>query len=531
MSSEHPAYLSLVLHAHLPMVRHPEVDRCLEEVWFFEAMTECYLPLLEMFERLEVEGIRPGVTFSLSPPLLHMMTDEIMRARYLEHLQRLIALARRECQRLKGDEALLPLAEGYLERFEQLRTRYRDTYNGDVISVFDRLERAGVIQLMTSAGTHAFLPLYQHQPELIQAQIRAGLETFERIFERPVSSFWIPECGYFQGLDEVLCDAGVTTAVVDTHAITGAQPPSAQQCYAPMRSPAGLAFFGRDPQASRQVWSSREGYPGDYDYREYYSDIGFTLPEHALEGYLLPDGTRIPTGIKYQRVSGGNAEKEPYDPARAGIKLDMHARHFVKSRLQRAEAGPHGKAPLLMVAPYDAELFGHWWHEGPLWLESVIRRVDSEASLQCIGLESYRKQFQDEISSGNPAASSWGQAGFNQYWLNYDTSWIYPQVHEAGERLLAMLRKSTPGEDALQERARMQMARTLFLAQASDWAFIMRSGTTTDYAVRRIQEALARFRYLEEAASSQSLDARKLAGLEILDDIFPDMHRGWFTHS
>src|SRR4030067_721770 len=91
---EPKGYFALVLHAHLPFVRHPEYERFLEEDWFFEALTETYLPLLDVFEGLARDGVHFRVTLSLTPPLLSMMTDPLLQQRYLNYLdERLATLA------------------------------------------------------------------------------------------------------------------------------------------------------------------------------------------------------------------------------------------------------------------------------------------------------------------------------------------------------------------------------------------------------------------------------------------------------
>lgn len=532
MSHSSTGYLSIVLHAHLPYVRHPDAERCLEEVWLFEALTECYLPLLEVFEGWIEDKIPGRMALSLSPPLLHMLADTTMRLRYVQHLERLIELSAREVKRLEDDPVLLGLAQHYQAHFEQTLHRYRDVYQTDVLVAFASVERAGVVELMTTAATHGFLPLLQHQPGAVHAQVREGLASFKHFFGHQPTGFWLPECGYFEEVDKVLSAAGVQRTFIDTHGATGAHPEPPQSCYAPIRTPAGVTVFARDPEASRQVWSSREGYPGDFDYREYYSDIGFSLPKEALEGYLLPDGTRMPTGIKYHRVSGANQEKEPYHPKNALAKARQHARHFVKSRLQRLDASSDGALPTLMVAPYDAELMGHWWYEGPRWLDFVMREVAQETRLEAVSPKDYSERYESAIHTAMPAASSWGQAGYNRFWINEDTAWVFPQVHQAFERLCALLQdfREAPAQ-SVQGRALRQAARALLLAQSSDWPFIMRAGTTTDYAVRRIQDELARFRYLEEALRKQSIGARELAALEILDDVFPHLDVNTFELS
>jgi len=142
-----------------------------------------------------------------------------------------------------------------------------------------------------------------------------------------------------------------------------------------------VAAFGRDPDSSKQVWSADEGYPGDFWYRDFYRDIGFDLDYDYVRPYLPPTGQRIHTGLKYHRITGKTDQKEPYDPERARSRVQEHADHFVETRLgQVAWLARQMERPPIVVCPYDAELFGHWWFEGPWWLEMVFRRL-AETSL------------------------------------------------------------------------------------------------------------------------------------------------------
>jgi 1,4-alpha-glucan branching enzyme len=108
-------YLALILHAHLPFVRHPEHDEFYEEDWLFEAITETYIPLIEMMQRLVRDCVPFKLTMSITPPLIAMLNDELLRVRYQRHLDRLVALARREADRHREHEKLAELARFYLD--------------------------------------------------------------------------------------------------------------------------------------------------------------------------------------------------------------------------------------------------------------------------------------------------------------------------------------------------------------------------------------------------------------------------------
>ena len=91
-------YLSFVLHAHLPYVRHPEYEEFLEEDWLYEAITETYIPLLEMFENLTRDNIPWNMTITMSGTLVNMMNDDLLRNRYLKHINKLVEFCKKELE-------------------------------------------------------------------------------------------------------------------------------------------------------------------------------------------------------------------------------------------------------------------------------------------------------------------------------------------------------------------------------------------------------------------------------------------------
>lgn len=296
--------------------------------------------------------------------------------------------------------------------------------------------------------------------------------------------------------------------------------------YAPLDCGNGVAAFGRDPDSSKQVWSSQEGYPGDFDYREYYSDIGFDLELDYIASYILDGKTRINTGIKYHRVTGANLPKEIYQPKKALAKAQQHAQDFINKRQQQIDGlSANMDRPPIIVAPYDAELFGHWWFEGPHWLERVLRLASENTNdVQSINCSDYLS-LQSSHQFATPSASTWGDQGYSSYWINEENDWIYPFLHKAEEDM-EKLAFDLQGlaVNPLQERALNQAARSILLAQASDWPFIMKSGTTSEYARKRITDHLARFNYLHDCIRKNRINERYLIALETMDNIFPNVN-------
>jgi len=520
-------YLCILLHAHLPFVRHPEFEDSLEERWLFEALTETYLPLLRMLEQ-RTEAGRPGrITISLSPTLLAMFEDPLLRRRYVTHLERLIELTEREVTRTRQDARFHPVALHYRARFRETLAQFADRYRHDVTAAFRALGAPAA--LITCGATHGFLPLMSLGAPSWRAQIGTAAQAFQRAIGRPPEGMWLPECGYTPGVEEVLREFGIRWFAVDTHGILDACPRPLPGTYAPFRTGSGVFALGRDADSSRQVWSATEGYPGDAFYREYHRDQGFDLPLDEVRAWLPSGGTRAPLGLKYYRITDRHAaHREPYEPERASARAREHAAHFVRERSAQARAASDRLGqPALLLAPYDAELMGHWWYEGPEWLGHVLDELERDPDLvatdpmEAIGAI-------PRHATGQLHPSSWGEGGHASVWLDPSNDWIYRPLNHAAERMQALARAGER-DDPLERRALAQAGRELLLAQASDWAFIMRTGTLVPYAVLRTELHLDRFERLATALATGSVDPAQLQTWEELDPVFPGIQPGLFT--
>jgi len=513
-------YLAFILHAHLPFVRHPEHEDSLEESWLYQAITEVYVPLLLVLDALVDDGVDFRLTFSLSPTLLSMLTDRLLQARYLRRLERLMQLAEKQVARIDLEPEFRELAAGYVEQFARIRNAFLNRWDRDLVQPFRRLQELGKIEIMASAATHGYLPLLSANPSAVRSQIDIGVGHYIATFGRRPKGFWLPECGYYPGVDQVLSDRGIRFTVLETHGITRAKPRPRYGVHAPILCPSGLAAFGRDPDSSRQVWSAVEGYPGDYDYREFYRDLAYELDSDSLRHYVHRDGLRIDTGIKYYRITGQTESKRVYDSQQAVRKAELHAEHFLAGR----EAQIRSLASLLdrtpvVVAPYDAELFGHWWYEGPRWLNFVIRRISAkESAIRLVTLSEYLEEDLP-LQPAAPPLSSWGHHGFNQVWLSPENQWIYPHLRRAA-LVMEKIEQENSRSDALRLRALRQAKRELLLAQASDWAFMIHTRSTAAYATARTKAHLANFHRLTVEMSAGNLDQAWLSELESRDSIF-----------
>lgn len=517
--------LGLVLHAHLPFVRHPEHAYHLEENWLYEAITATYLPLLEVLAEARARGQTRCLTVSLSPPLCAMLRDDLLQRRYAAYLDRLLRLGEQEVRRTSSTPEERALARFHLDRFGELR-QLLQSIAGDVVGAFAALQAAGTIDVITTAATHGYLPVLREEMAR-RAQINVAVRAYREWFGRHPRGMWLPECGYVDGIDELLAEQGIRYFFMDAHGILYGHPRPPLGLHAPVFTARGVAAFGRDLDSSRQVWSATEGYPGDGVYRDFYRDVGYDRPLDEIAPYIHPDKIRVHTGYKYHRVTGPRvdlADKALYDPALGLSRADEHAADFVAKRTaQAAHLALHMDRRPFILSPYDAELFGHWWFEGPAFLRGVLRRLDrGPDALRLNTAEGYLQTYSINAVS-QPAQSSWGEGGYSAVWLDASNDWMYRHVHRAETQAKQLVERFVLERDPLIQRALRQLLRELLLAQSSDWAFILKTGTAVGYATQRFKTHIAQFQALAKQLSEGTIDAGWLAEVEARDNLFPTL--------
>ena len=514
-------HLCLILHAHLPFVRHPEHERFLEEAWLFEAIVETYLPLIQIMDGWLHDGMDTRLTITLTPPLCAMLLDPLLQQRFVKHLDGMIELAEKEIHRTHWDRPYYDLAWKYHHRFTTLRDTYWH-YGGNIVGAFRKFQEHGKLEIITSAATHALLPLLASHPESIRAQVLVARDHYRSCFGCDPKGIWLPECAYVEGVEKVLQEANIRWFIIDTHGILHARPRPRYGIFAPLFTPNGIAAFGRDLESARQVWSRDKGYPGDPRYRDFYRDVGYDLDWDYVRPYVPDPQRRGFTGIKYHRITG-KPDKEVYSREEALKAANEHAQHFLDARIHQIQeaAGIIKRAPVL-VCPYDAELFGHWWYEGPEFLNLFMRKAyyDQQAFRLSTPHEYLKKEPTQQVAM--PSPSSWGEEGYWRVWLNETNEWIYPHLQVAQTRMSDLARKFEK-PTVLQERALKQAARELLLAQSSDWPFILRTGTSPEYAKRRVKDHLLRFIALHDQLTTSGIDDTWLAQVEAADNIFPEV--------
>lgn len=523
---EEKGYWMLLLHNHLPFIRHPEYEVFFEEQWLFEAMTSVYTQLLYLFQTLEKDGLDFRLTLSLSPTLMSMLQDPLLQQRYRRHIRELIAFAEKEYSNSEN-KPFRGAIEQSLQRFFHAR-RVFDGYDGDLLKGFGYYMNQGKLELITCPATHAILPFYLHYPEVIRTQIRTAIRLFQRIFRRSPQGMWLPENAYHPGLDSFLLSEGINWTVVNTHAFRQGDTRSFYDIQAPVITNAGLCIFGIDDKTKGQVWSKTTGYPGDPRYKEWYRDVAWDADWDYLPEYFKIGGFRRNSGLKYYRITGKEISldrKEYYRPDWAAQAAAEHAGQFIFHRgVQANEFWQKNKRKPIYLSAYDGELFGHWWEEGPYWLELVFRKMlYDQSTVRPITPTEYLAE-QHHHQRLTPGITTWGEGDYFDTWLDtrsyQPNAWVYRHLFRLIDKM-TNLAKDKENLSPVEGRALNQATREIMLAQSSDWGFLIKTRQAIRYSEIRLVRHLHWAKQLLQQVQQGAVDQETLTLLEYADNLFP----------
>ena len=528
--------ISLVLNAHLPFVRefHPGHDAWSHSVagstveagsgaegFFFEALSETYLPLLEVFDRLEGDHIPFRLGISLSPLLCQLLSDEALLRRYLGYTDRQIEFGRRELERTSAEPELHALAKCYLDRAVDRRVLFTERYEGNLLKVFDHYQRKGKIEILGTSATHAFLPFLCAYPESLQAQMEAALTFYRSCFGRQPSGFWLPELGWSGELGPCLRAYNFTYTIVDSHGFIFGKPAPSRGTFYPVKTPSGVVMLGRNFYAAQDMGRmAREG-----PYRDNDRDVGYELPPADIGPFLTGDGERRRTGFKYWKISAHRGQNPVYDMDAARTAVTEHARAFIEAQYNGlVEAANHmGEAPLSLCA-CNADSLGRLWHEGPQFIEALFRLGAAYREIRFLTPSEYLcKQHISTMESSVPEFSSSGANGYAETWLDSSNDWMYRHLVRSMDRMVELAERF-PDDSGLKERSLNQAAREILLAQCSDWPRMLYHQESTEYARNQIESALRNFTTIYEALGSNYISTEWLTSLERRHNVFPSIN-------
>ena len=537
--------VSLVLNAHLPYVREytapprslalldeqimsePPAEEVnltpgsVEESWFFEALSETYLPLLMMFDRLEADHVPFRLGLSLSPVLAQMLGDELLQKKYAVYLDNQIDFGRQEIERLAKEntpssDGLRHLAQRYFDQAVDRRAAFITRYEGNIFKAFDYYQRKRKIEFLAAPATHAFLPFLCPYPEAVQAQIETALSFYRYSLGINPQGFWLPELGWSKDIDPFLRSYGFSYTITDTHGFILGNPPPSRGCFFPVRTPHGIFVLARDFDACSDISQMRHEAP----YRDNSRDIGYELPPEMIGSFLAQNRARCQTGYKYWQ-SGDT----PYDPQAAQTAAQDHARTFLENCCGRLDSVTQHLSELpLSLCAFNADSFGRHWHEGTLFLESLFRFAANYRELEFMTPSEYL--YHQQISAlevSLPEFSSWDSNGYAETWLVSSNDWIYRHLNRSIDRMIELADRFSRNS-SLKERALNQAARELLLAMASDWPAFLHRQECTGYSRRQVEDCLQNFTTIYEALGSNYISTEWLTNLEARHEIFRNIN-------
>lgn len=558
-----------ILHTHLPYVLHHGAWPHGSD-WLCEATAECYVPLLDMCERLMDDGIRPGITFDISPVLCEQLTHPDFADVFVQYCEAHAVLAEGDVEQLRTDGApqeQIDLSTYWADWYRARSRRFTEAYHGNIVAAMRDLQERGAIEIMTCGATHGYFPLLA-EDRSIRLQVRLAKANYAKHFGRAPRGIWLPECGYRPaypwrtllpvaaysvarwraGVEQVLSDEQLDFFVTDEPALekaspVGLQSPSGRVHYDETYGAArarldersvydlfrvtsethahNAVCFTRNLPMSMQVWSGDSGYPGDPDYLDFHKKY-------------------FRSAMRYWRVTDVKADmqyKQFYNPTWAANKARVHAKHFVKSlAVALLHRESHASGPATMCLPFDTELFGHWWYEGPLFLEEVIRGIHATGIIHTSTASEQLDRVQPDMEIALPE-SSWGENAHHDVWMNPATQWTWEREYALEHRMSMLYDKHPPHLlDATSERIVKAAMRELLLAQASDWQFLISTFSAKDYATMRFHSHAADCVKLCDMVERYSVrgsltsdDETALAEIETRDGIFSELQLDWWS--
>ncbi|MBI5599219.1 MAG: DUF1957 domain-containing protein [Deltaproteobacteria bacterium] len=563
-------FFSLVLHAHLPYVlSHGTWPHGTD--WLNEAAAETYIPLLNVFNRLKDEGLKAKVTIDISPVLAEMLAHQDFKAIFKDYLEQKKDAAEKDVEEFTrlGEGHMAAVARMWADMFGTRRMEFTEIYGSDIIGAFRRLQDDGSIEIATCGATHGYFPLLSEDTS-VQAQVKQAVSSYRRHFGRHPRGIWLPECAYRpsylwknpvederepylrKGVEEFLSENNIEYFFVDSHLVKGGKATGVyldrfedlkklwvnfEKQYVALpetseRTPhrvywvgggegtMPVAVFSRDTRTGLQVWSGEWGYPGDENYLEFHKK-------------------RFPGGLRYWRVTNSKADladKKPYNPADAAARIPENAGHFidvVKENLSEhlEKTGEEG----IVVSPYDAELYGHWWFEGPEWLYHVIKHMHLSGEVEPVTAGEYLS-LKKPMEVVSLPEGSWGEGGYHWIWLNDMNKWTWRHIYESEREMQELSRRyALRVDDPELADILKQAARELLLLEASDWQFLISTRAAADYGEARVVRHFEDFKRLAliarekgEGGAISEGDRNFVKYVMERDNIFPDIDPLWF---
>jgi 1,4-alpha-glucan branching enzyme len=564
-----------VLHSHIPYVlSHGTWPHGID--WLNEAAAETYIPILNVFHRLVDEGISPKVTVGLTPVLSEMLVSDSFIEDFKSYLEYRVNFAEKDMAEFEkvGNKHLAKIARMWKEFYYLVLKDFVETYEENIVKAYADLQNMGHIEIITSGATHGYLPLLSRDAS-IQAQIKQAVSTHKKHFGKKPKGIWLPEYAYRpackwkppvdteenrepylrKGIEEFLGENEIEYFFTDSHLLKGGKAIGVyldkfdalknlwlrfkdQHKSLPEdteKSPYMIYWVGgsegynkpavltRDPITSAQVWSVESGYPSDGNYLDFHKK-------------------KYPSGLNYWRVTESKADladKDEYHPDSAFPRLSEHSSHFAKlvKDTLKAHHETHGEKGVI-VSSYNAELFGHWWFEGPEWIYHMIKTLSHDGEVELVTAGEYLDKEKPRKIVTLPEGS-WEEGDYHWIWLNDTNQWTWKHIYKAEDEMVKIVKEfaDIKDKDVLQDILK-QAARELLLLQSSDWQFLISTYSAKDYAEMRVARHYDDFKRLVKLARHVGMggalrknDWTFLKLCKERDNIFSEIDPKWFKET
>jgi len=522
--------LSIVIKASQDFIRHTEED--LKENApilnnYFESISNVYIPLLRMIEKLEADQIKYRFGLVLPPVLCNMLSDQVLQDEYINWLEKRNNFGKSELKRNKADENICAIINDTIETNKKLLDDFVNKYNKNLIPVFADYMTKGYIELLGTCGTDIFMPHYADLKEIISAQIESGLHAYRQYFGVMPEGFWLPAMGYTPGIEKLIRAYGYTYTILDSRSILFSENVPKAGIFYPSRTDNSLVIFARNRVIDCELFGEN-GIIFSECYRNQNRDVGYELPMDKLSSLIDKDGIRYSTGYKYWnrcfKDSGSLYNKEC-----AAAQLEKDAEAFVEKRSQTL-----AKASELLsdydfvteVCTLDISKLSKTWSECVTWLESVIRKATA-SGLSVLSCDKMCDE-QYNLEKIEPYFSAGSGAGYGENLLSSKNCWMMRYIRKSCERMIDLAGRF-PMDTGLKNRLLNLGAKELMLAQSLNLAKMINRSELPQFAEKRFKESIAAFTSVFDSLGSNTVSTEWLTKLEAKDSIFPWMNYRIFT--
>ena len=520
----------LILNTNQEYIKHTGEEAVLyagERSYLFESISNVYIPLVQMLEKFEAEKIPCRIARVLSPVLCTLLEDSEIQAQYIEWLDKKIEFGKKELERVKSDGNLLAAVKLCLEKAENDKVAF-ENFGRRIVKKIAEFKKKGFVEILATCATDIFLPFYNDMQEIMSAQVEAGIFAYRSFFGEVPDGFWLPELGYYDGVEKVLRAYGMNYTILDAHSFLFSEIEPKKGIFSPVRFTNALVAFGRDGFSDKEIMGE-EGYSENPVYRSENRDVIFSLPAEDIESFVKKGTSRYSIGYKYWNKSGDSdsaaedfSETENiYSAQEAKSQVLKDAEDFVSKKtekLAQAEKILSDEKEISLVVTVNISRLSEKWFECVDWIEQVCRKI----CLSDVQFEFPKNLAKNpfELQRIQPYYGSSSGVGYGEDLLSSKNNWMMKFVRKASERMVDLADRF-PSDTGLKARLLNLGAKELMFAQSSGWAKMIQNGIFPEYAEMRFKQSINDFTAVFDALGSNTVSTEWLTSLEEKHQIFP----------